>query len=104
MGEYESHILDGGNEISHGRKSRRRARMGEGAYSEKSYDALLKLQQQEFECGDEWEKNEEWEEATNYEEDWGEEAWREVKQEEEEGVTKSGIPKLKMFMRMRWRM
>ena len=56
--------------------------MGEGAYSEKSYDALLKLQQQEFECGDEWGENEEWQEGTNYEEDWGEEAWREVKQED----------------------
>ena len=83
--EYEADIFEGGNEIRHGRKSRRRARMGEGAYSEKSYDALLKLQQQEFECGDEWGENEEWQEGTNYEEDWGEEAWREVKQEEEEG-------------------
>ena len=83
--EYEADIFEGGNEIRHGRKSRRRARMGEGAYSEKSYDALLKLQQQEFECGDEWGENEEWQEGTNYEEDWGEEAWREVKQEEECG-------------------
>jgi len=58
---------------------------GEGAYSEKSYDALLKMQQQEFECGNEWGENEEWEEGNNYEDDWGEDAWREVKQEEEEG-------------------
>lgn len=32
----------------------------------------------------EWGENEGWEEATNYEEDWGEDAWREVQQEEEE--------------------
>ena len=83
--EYEADIFEGGNEISHhGRKSRRRARMGEGAYSEKSYDALLKMQQQEFEGGDEWGGSEEWEEGTNYEEDWGEDAWRQVKQEDKE--------------------
>ena len=81
--EYEAEIFEERNDPGHGRKSRRRARMGEGAYSEKSFDALLKMQQQEFEGGDEWEENEEWEETTNYEEDWGEQAWREVKQEEE---------------------
>ena len=83
--EYEADSFESGSEVGHSRKSRRRARMGEGAYSEKSYDALLRMQQQEFENKDEWgSTGEEWQDSSNYEEDWGEDAWNEAKQEKEE--------------------
>jgi hypothetical protein len=67
---------------SHGR--RRRARMGQGAYDEGTYDKLLKLQ---FTADEESEsEDDEWPELKT-EEDWGEskgEANRKMKQEEDE--------------------
>ena len=63
--EDEADIFEGGNEISHGLKPGRRARMREGAYSEKSYDALLKMQGFEY-GGEEWGEKEKWGEKDNH--------------------------------------